>query len=209
MITGNALFRAMHTLLEEDTRLLNTNASVAIHKMAESACQWISLHPDESKAMENIVTSMLQKCMPKSRSCKLQHQMWLRYHKLRISPQYASAWNSFLCSLEDVYTAMFAPMVYQYVGHFMFKEVVKSHNAVHIRASINPDCGLTCPEMYALRYSAGYAPCALRKKLEKSKGRKKVLLNVLFGDMLNSDDTLRCDSTDWIDCVDICKRSYL
>ena len=49
---GSALYRAMLTLLEDDTRLLNTNASVAIHKMAESACQWISLHPDESKAME-------------------------------------------------------------------------------------------------------------------------------------------------------------
>ena len=75
---GSALYRAMHTLLEEDTRFVNTNASVAIHKMAESASQWISLHPDESKAMENTVTSMLQKCMPKSRSRK-EHQMWSRY----------------------------------------------------------------------------------------------------------------------------------
>ena len=82
--------------------------------------------------------------------------------------------NSFLRSLEDVYTATFAPMVYQYVGHFMFKEVVKSHHAVHTWASINLDCGLTCPEMYALRYSAGYVPRALKKKLEKStEGQKK------------------------------------
>ena len=41
----------------------------------------------------------------------------------------------------------------------------------------------------------------MKKKLEKSKGRKKDLLNCL-GDMLNSDDTVQCDSTDWIDCVD-------
>ena len=86
--------------------------------------------------------------------------MWSRYHKLRISPEYARAWNSFLRSLEDMYTATFAPMVFQYVGHFMFQEVVKSHYAVHTPASRNTDCGLTCPEMYALRYSAGYVPHA-------------------------------------------------
>ena len=83
----------------------------------------------------------------------------------------------------------------------MFKEVVKSHYAVHTPPFRNTDCGPTCPEMYALRYSAGYVPHALKKKLEKSKGRKKDLLNCL-GDMLNSDDTVQCDSTDWIDCVD-------
>ena len=42
-----------------------------------------------------------------------------------------------------------APMVYQYVGHFVFTEKVKSHYAFH--TSRNADCGLTCPEMYAFR----------------------------------------------------------
>ncbi|KAL5471612.1 hypothetical protein EMCRGX_G029743 [Ephydatia muelleri] len=197
LIMGSALYRAMHALLEDDTRLLSTNASVAIHKMAESACQWISAHPNESKSMETTVSSMLQKCMPKSRSIK-QHQMWSRYHKLRISPEYVGAWKTFLDNLETVHTATFSPMVYQYVGHFMFKEMVKSHYAVH--TSTNADCGLTCPEMYALRYSAGYVPRALKKKLERCKS-KKYLLNCL-DDMLTSDDAVQCDSTDWIDCID-------
>ena len=54
--------------------------------------------------------------------------------------------------------------------------------------------------LYALRYSAGCLR-ALKKKLKKSKDKKKDLLNCL-GNMLNSDDTVQCDSNDWIDCVD-------
>ena len=146
---GSALYRAMHALLEDDTRLLSSNTSVAIHKMTESACQWIIAHPNESKSLETAVSSMLHKCMPKSRSIK-QHQMWSRYHKLRISSEYACAWKMLpLDNLENAHTTTFAPMVYQYVGHFMFKEKVKSHYAVHT-PSRNADCGLTCSEMYAL-----------------------------------------------------------
>ena len=139
---GSALYRAMHALLKDDTRLLITNTSVAIHKMAEGACQKIITHPNESKSMETAVSSMLQKFMPKSRSIK-QHQMWSCYHKLCISSEYACAWKMLLDNLENAHTATFAPMVYQYVGHFMFKEKVKSHYAVHT-PSRNADCGLTC-----------------------------------------------------------------
>eukprot|EP00731_Ephydatia_muelleri_P024487 Em0016g758a len=63
------------------------------------------------------------------------------------------------------------------------------------------DYGLTCSEMYALRYSAGYVPRTLRRKLEKCKKKKIELLNCI-GDMLESDDSVQSDSTNWIKCVD-------
>ena len=55
--------------------------------------------------------------------------------------------------------------------------------------------------MYALRYSAGYVPRTLRRKLEKCKKKKIELLNCI-GDMLESDDSVQSDSTNWIKCVD-------
>eukprot|EP00731_Ephydatia_muelleri_P018397 Em0011g437a len=94
------------------------------------------------------------------------------------------------------------PKVYQYVGHFMFKEKVKSHYAIDAATSGNADdYGLTCSEMYALRYPAGYVPRTLRRKLEKCKKKKIELLNCI-GDMQESDDSVQSDSTNWIKCVD-------
>ena len=54
----------------------------------------------------------------------------------------------------------------------------------------------------ALRYAAGYVPCALRKKVIRSsysQERKTDLLNCL-DDMVDA-DVVPCDSTDWIECV--------
>ena len=125
VIMGSTLYRAMHALLEEDTKILNTSASVAVHAMAESVCRWLITHPKETTSMEKKINSMLQKCMPKSRSLK-QHQMWSCYHKLRISSEYATVRKQFLDGIAGENPAHF-PKVYQYVGHFMFKEKVKSH----------------------------------------------------------------------------------
>ena len=45
-----------------------------------------------------------------------------------------------------------------------------------------------------------WASC-IEKEIGKEQGQKKGLLNCL-GDMMNSDDTVQCYSTDWIDCID-------
>ncbi|KAL5502932.1 hypothetical protein EMCRGX_G009790 [Ephydatia muelleri] len=65
VIMGSTLYRAMHALIEEDTKILNTSASVAVYAMAESVCRWLITHPKETTSMEKKIDSMLQKCMPK------------------------------------------------------------------------------------------------------------------------------------------------
>ena len=163
VIMGSTLYRAMHALIEEDTKILNTSASVAVHAMAEIVCRWLITHPKETTSMEKKINSMLQKCMPKSRSLK-QHQMWSCYHKLRISSEYATVWKQFLDGIAGENPAHF-PKVYHYVGHFMFKEKVKSHYAIDMATSGNADdYGLTC---YALRYSAGYVLRTLRRNARR------------------------------------------
>ena len=57
VIMGSTLYRAMHALLEEDTKILNTSASVAVHAMAESVCRWLITHPKETTSMEKKINS--------------------------------------------------------------------------------------------------------------------------------------------------------
>eukprot|EP00731_Ephydatia_muelleri_P006933 Em0003g1181a len=83
---------------------------------------------------------------------------------LRISSEYATVWKQFLDGIAGENPAHF-PKVYHYVGHFMFKEKVKSHYAIDTATSGNADdYGLTC---YALRYSAGYVLRTLRRSARR------------------------------------------
>ena len=199
-VWDNALYRAMHALMEDDIRLLNTPTSQAINMMSTCVCKWISTHVSESKWMEMTILSMLNKCIPKKITTK-QCFMWSHYHTLRISLEYISEWQKFFGSIPDTCASKYWPMVYQYAGHFMFKELIKSRCTVtDVSSCSNP--GLTYSEYSALRYAAGYVPRALRKKVVRSsysEESKTDLLNCL-DDMVGTDD-IQCDSADWIKCV--------
>ena len=127
--------------------------------------------------------------------------MWSRYHTLRLSPRYISEWQKFFGLIPDISVPKYWAMVFQYAGHFMLKEMIESKCTVTDAASyISPS--LTYSEYNALRYAAGYVPCALRKKVIRSsysQERKTDLLNCL-DDMVDA-DVVPCDSTDWIECV--------
>ena len=132
---GSVLYRTMHTLLEGGTRPLSRthhDQLPCMHKMAESACQLITLKQWKTQSVQ---------CY-------------------RNACQNQEAANSIRCGRVITSCAL---MVYQHVRHFMFKEVVKSHYAVHT-PSRNTGCGLTCM-LFDIR-SAGFVPRALKKKLD-------------------------------------------
>ena len=110
-------------------------------------------------------------------------------------------WQKFFGLIPDISVPKYWAMVFQYAGHFMLKEMIESKCTVTDAASyISPS--LTYFEYNALRYAAGYVPCALRKKVIRSsysQERKTDLLNCL-DDMVDA-DVVPCDSTDWIECV--------
>ena len=163
-------------------------------------CKWISTHVSESKWMEMTILSMLNKCIPKKITTK-QCFMWSHYCTLCISLEYISEWQKFFGSIPDTCASKYWPMVYQYAGHLIFKELIKSRCTVtDVSSCSNP--GLTYSEYSALRYAAGYVPRALRKKVVRSsysEESKTDLLNCL-DDMVGTDD-VQCDSADWIKCV--------
>ena len=55
-------------------------------------------------------------------------------------------------------------MVNQYLGHYMFKEIIKSHYATAPSYSIMMH---SLEEINSLTYSAGYVPRAIKRKLQK------------------------------------------
>ena len=190
----------MRALMEHDIRFLNTPTSQATNRIATSVCRWISANVSESNEVEITILSMLKECIPKDIRTK-QSFMWSRYHTLRLSPRYISEWQKFFGLIPDISVPKYWAMVFQYAGHFMLKEMIESKCTVTDAASyISPS--LTYSEYNALRYAAGYVPCALRKKVIRSsysQERKTDLLNCL-DDMVDA-DVVPCDSTDWIECV--------
>eukprot|EP00731_Ephydatia_muelleri_P004466 Em0002g642a len=199
-VWGNALYRAMRALMEHDIKFLNTPTSQATNRIATSVCRWISANVSESNEVEITILSMLKECIPKDIRTK-QSFMWSCYHTLRLSPRYISEWQKFFGLIPDISVPKYWAMVFQYAGHFMLKEMIESKCTVTDAASyISPS--LTYSEYNALRYAAGYVPCALRKKVIRSsysQERKTDLLNCL-DDMVDA-DVVPCDSTDWIECV--------
>jgi len=84
-------------------------------------------------------------------------------------------------------------MVYQYVGHYMFKVFVQSHFSISSSADGDEepcDNALTYEEMNALVYSAGYVIHAIQKKLRREKSPSCLTKDMLLclEDMKSSDD---------------------
>ena len=57
-----------------------------------------------------------------------------------------------------------SPIFCQYVGNFVFKELIQIHHPLAESSQSNPPKHLTYEEINALRYAAGYIPRALKKK---------------------------------------------
>ena len=97
------------------------------------------------------------------------------------------------------------PIFYQYITDQVFKGMIVQCFQVSTEAGNGADTetGLTYEEINALRYSAGYVPRALRKKLERGSHPLKEALILCLYEMTEEDiDANRSDSEDWINLVD-------
>ena len=119
--------------------------------------------------------------------------MWTAYHQLRSSDPYTTDWKAFL--YESIKAEM-SPIFCQYVGHYVFKELIKLHHPLDPLPAVAVE-SLTHAETCALRYAAGCVPRMLKKKLKKSTHplREDILLCLL--DLLDDGDE-NGESTKWI-----------
>ena len=127
--------------------------------------------------------------------------MWRKYHSLRTSEAFLSEWKTFLLQAG---CPTISSIFIQFVGHSMFKELVKTKYCPNTTAEgsyVSDD--LTHLEYNAIRYTAGYVPRALKKKVAKSHhSNKKDLLLCLNDLSMCDDDDDPGSSADWIRAVD-------
>lgn len=127
--------------------------------------------------------------------------MWRKYHSLRTSEAFLSEWKTFLLQAG---CPTISSIFVQFVGHSMFKELVKTKYCQNTTAEgsyVSDD--LTHLEYNAIRYTAGYVPRALKKKVAKSHhSNKKDLLLCLNDLSMCDDDDDPGSSADWIRAVD-------
>ena len=108
---------------------------------------------------------MLSGCLQASSWKASREKMWSAYHALRISNEYKTEWNLFLALSDNAYSSIFC----QYVGHYIFKEMIKKHDSKSEKPQPNEDDFIpTYEEENGIRYAAGWVARALEKKFLKS-----------------------------------------
>lgn len=94
------------------------------------------------------------------------------------------------------------PSFYQFVGHDIFKQLIRIRHPIVIREHSAPPA-LTYHELNGLRYAAGYIPRMLRKKLVKSTHPLKEDIILCIHDLLDEgDEEEEEDETqDWVHAI--------
>ena len=147
----------MLTLLGDKAFSLQYQPAIVAHQIATNLSSWIPDHMNEACCFERNLVTYLCTCFPaRARSQKVRREiMWASYHTLRCSETYLGDWKTFLQSSVRV---EFSPIFCQYVGHCMFKELIKLHHPLTHTAPATSSTPLIYEETNALRYAAGYVP---------------------------------------------------
>ena len=184
-------------MLADGSFKVQSSPASSARKIADSICKWIPDHLDEAARFEAKLSTTLTYAFRAQRSHKARRErMWSSYHSLRTSDNYLEDWRTFLY---DSISAEMSPLFCQYVGHYMFKQLIKLHNplidstgcqAVH-------HSPLTYEETNALRYAAGYVPRALKKLLKSTHPLKD---DLQLYDLLNDGDEDVNESGDILTC---------
>lgn len=174
-------------MLDDNSFSIQSSPATSARLIAESMEKWIQDHLDETADFEtSITTAFLSTFLDKHSSLKRRReQMWSSYHELRTSGSYIGKWRTFL--KQSIHSEM-SPIFCQYVGHYIFKQLIKLHNPISVPAQTARCSALTYEETNALRYAAGYVPRALRKKLSKSTHPLKDDLQLCLLDLLDDGD---------------------
>eukprot|EP00731_Ephydatia_muelleri_P024203 Em0016g474a len=192
------LMKALLYVVKEDAHRVSFFQEQSPKQIAQGLAEWIHEHPDSASAFEKAVVESFLNCIPSSSSPykkKTRSQMWSKYHTLRTSIAYVEVWKLFLHTSQVSYNPIFC----QCVGHFIFKDLVKAQLAVHSSDSMLGNItDLTYEEMNALRYTAGYVPRAVKKKLLRSSLHNKKDLELCLDDLISDGEETPNHTSDWL-----------
>ena len=202
MVTG-LMWKAIKGMQENKIFSFQTNAAQLVNKTVAKVVEWMSYNSEKVTQFTSRIQKLLEDCFPKKNpsNSRVRGLLWSKYHSLRNSEMYLSEWYTFLRMTTGF--DIVSPIFIQYVGHSFFKDLIKNryHSAKNDSKASNSMQDLSHIEHYAIRYTAGYIPRALKKKLSRSSDKNKKFLLVL-------DDLLECEEEDagpsgeWISAID-------
>ena len=199
-LTG-LLWRAINDMKHNKSHSLPTKSSEVAMKIASALLEWLPHHPVETDAFVSWLCESLQSCFQKKQptSSKRRIVIWRKYHILRTSDKYCKEWNSFLSKSTAV--SQSSSSFIQFIGHFIFKTLMLSHFSLD--SPILPDqvSNLTHLELNAIRYTAGYVPRALIKKITKSHLSNKKDLLLSLNELIECDGENPASSADWLNAI--------
>lgn len=205
MCTDNLTFfeQALHSMKGDMAFSLPTPSAQSALHTANKLLEWIHNHQLDLDQFQSELIQSLSSCFPErsySKQSKTRTLLWSKYHLLRTSDMYINKWKSFVLKCIEVIPS---PVFYQYVGHFIFKNLVKERFVP--RKNVLEPSGhdiITSEEMNAIRYAAGYVPRAVKKRLSRTSKPNKEDLICCLSDLI-------CDAgedpnlySDWLCSID-------
>ena len=208
LLTGpyEMLKAAVRSVLTDDGFSVSYKPAQSARVIASRVLQWCDdpCNLPRLTAFSQELLQVLKECLSMQ---QLPHQVkreriWETYHKLRTSYVFKTKWVDFLKISAAIGPC---PIFYQYITDQVFQDMVLQHFQVNAETGNRAytGTGLTYEEINALRYSAGYVPRALRKKLEHGSHPLKEELILFLYEMTEEDvDKDRSESEDWVTLVD-------
>ena len=178
-------------------------------KMAQDLMKWMPSNDVKVKAFHNDIVELLRGCIKpiklltssKKTCTRRRVKMWSSYHVVRTSQDYVDKWMAFLRDSSTLPATQLCPVFFQYVGNQIFRQLVRDECGFSLECSnLGTTEQLTYEELNALRYTAGYVPRALQKKLFKHPRQKdlQLYLNELISD---GSEAVTDSSDDWLTAV--------
>lgn len=193
--------KGVEALLVDKSFTLPSVLARSAYTTGEQFLKWIETNKDKACRVEKEIAKMLCTCFGRKRKkqAKYREVMWSTYHTLRTSVQYCDVWKNVLKEIAGTDSSC---TFYQYVGHFMFKELIKIHHPVVSKDQDQALPPLNYRETNALRYVSGYIPRLLRKRLQKSTHKLREDLKLCIFDLLDDGDEVEDSSKDWLKSID-------
>ena len=194
---NSLLVKGVYAVLTDDSFKLPFCRASSVLKTAKHLANWIPNHHDEVSFFEKNLIASLSGCMQGTLSAKKgRERMWSLYHSLRTSDDYVGEWCTFL---QRSGASEMSSIFYQYVGDYMFKQLIKLHHPLHVSEFKGTDHSTpTYEEKNAIRYAAGYVPRSLKKKILKSAHPLKEDIQLCILDLLDDGDEYDNESKDWV-----------
>ena len=198
---------AINALVADKAFAIPSASAISALNTAKMLVKWIPTKLIEVESLQNQLQHILSPCiksisLSSKANASVRSKMWQQYHSVRTSTVYLDAWKAFLQKSSTIHTEAASLMFCQYVGHQLFLHLIKSNCTLSTNDAPNHHIPLelTDEEIQALRYTAGYIPRSLKKKILKSSRdhKQKQDLVLCLEDLLADETEEPSESAEWL-----------